>query len=49
MHYMRINFATQGADRQGGGAGGSKVPGITNAPMGLYPCSPAGRTTMSTS
>ena len=24
------------------GKGGSKVPGITNAPMGLYPCAPGG-------
>ena len=22
--------------------GGSKIPGVTNAPMGLYPCAPGG-------
>ena len=42
MHYMRINFATQGRTGEVVGRGGSKVPGITNAPMGLYPCAPGG-------
>jgi crotonobetainyl-CoA:carnitine CoA-transferase CaiB-like acyl-CoA transferase len=42
MHYMRINFATQGRTGKVVGRGGSKVPGITNAPMGLYPCAPGG-------
>jgi crotonobetainyl-CoA:carnitine CoA-transferase CaiB-like acyl-CoA transferase len=42
MHYMRINFATQGLTGKPAQRGGSKVPGITNAPMGLYPCAPGG-------
>jgi crotonobetainyl-CoA:carnitine CoA-transferase CaiB-like acyl-CoA transferase len=42
MHYMRINFATQGLTGKPAERGGSKVPGITNAPMGLYPCAPGG-------
>jgi len=42
MHYMRINFATQGRTGKAAERGGSKVPGITNAPMGLYPCAPGG-------
>jgi formyl-CoA transferase len=42
MHYMRINFATQGLTGQAAKRGGSKVPGISNAPMGLYPCAPGG-------
>ena len=42
MHYMRINFATQGRTGEVVGRGGSKVPGISNAPMGLYPCAPGG-------
>ena len=42
MHYMRINFATQGLTGKAAERGGSKVPGITNAPMGLYPCAPGG-------
>src|ERR1700742_3286370 len=42
MHYMRINFATQGRTGKVVGRGGSKVPGINNAPMGLYPCAPGG-------
>jgi crotonobetainyl-CoA:carnitine CoA-transferase CaiB-like acyl-CoA transferase len=42
MHYMRINFATQGLTGKAAQRGGSKVPGITNAPMGLYPCAPGG-------
>jgi crotonobetainyl-CoA:carnitine CoA-transferase CaiB-like acyl-CoA transferase len=42
MHYMRINFATQGLTGTAARRGGSKVPGITNAPMGLYPCAPGG-------
>ena len=42
MHYMRINFATQGRTGQPAQRGGSKVPGISNAPMGLYPCAPGG-------
>jgi formyl-CoA transferase len=39
---MRINFATQGRTGKAAERGGSKVPGITNAPMGLYPCAPGG-------
>ncbi|MDR3537974.1 MAG: CoA transferase [Acetobacteraceae bacterium] len=42
MHYMRINFATQGLTGKAAQRGGSKVPGINNAPMGLYPCAPGG-------
>lgn len=42
MHYMRINFATQGLTGKAAGRGGSKVVGINNAPMGLYPCAPGG-------
>lgn len=42
MHYMRINFATQGLTGRAAGRGGSKVPGVNNAPMGLYPCAPGG-------
>ncbi len=42
MHYMRINFATQGLSGKAAQRGGSKVVGISNAPMGLYPCAPGG-------
>jgi len=42
LHYMRVNFATQGRTGKPAQRGGSKVPGITNAPMGLYPCAPGG-------
>ena len=42
MHYMRINFATQGLTGKAAERGGSKVPGVNNAPMGLYPCAPGG-------
>jgi crotonobetainyl-CoA:carnitine CoA-transferase CaiB-like acyl-CoA transferase len=42
LHYMRINFATQGRTGKVAERGGSKVPGIVNAPMGLYPCAPGG-------
>src|ERR1700720_1750274 len=42
MHYMRINFATQGLTGKAAQRGGSKVPGISNAPMGLYPCAGGG-------
>jgi crotonobetainyl-CoA:carnitine CoA-transferase CaiB-like acyl-CoA transferase len=42
LHYMRINFATQGLTGKPAERGGSKVPGISNAPMGLYPCAPGG-------
>jgi crotonobetainyl-CoA:carnitine CoA-transferase CaiB-like acyl-CoA transferase len=42
MHYMRINFATQGLTGKPAHRGGSKVPGVSNAPMGLYPCAPGG-------
>jgi formyl-CoA transferase len=42
LHYMRINFATQGLTGKAAERGGSKVPGVTNAPMGLYPCAPGG-------
>jgi len=42
LHYMRINFATQGLTGKAAERGGSKVPGVSNAPMGLYPCAPGG-------
>ena len=42
LHYMRVNFATQGRTGKAAMRGGSKVPGISNAPMGLYPCAPGG-------
>ncbi|MCB1740663.1 MAG: CoA transferase, partial [Gammaproteobacteria bacterium] len=42
LHYMRVNFATQGLTGKAAERGGSKVPGVTNAPMGLYPCAPGG-------
>ncbi len=42
MHYMRINFATQGLTGKPAQRGGSKVVGVNNAPMGLYPCKPGG-------
>jgi formyl-CoA transferase len=42
LHYMRINFATQGRTGQPAQRGGSKVAGINNAPMGLFPCAPGG-------
>lgn len=42
LHYMRINFATQGLTGRPAERGGSKVPGVNNAPMGLYPCKPGG-------
>jgi formyl-CoA transferase len=42
MHYMRINFATQGLTGKPAQRGGDKVVGVNNAPMGLYPCKPGG-------
>jgi len=42
LHYMRVNFATQGLTGNAAERGGSKIPGVVNAPMGLYPCSPGG-------
>ena len=42
MHYMRINFATQGLTGKAAERGGSKVVGVNNAPMGLYACAPGG-------
>ena len=42
MHYMRINFATQGLTGKPAQRGGDKVPGVNNAPMGLYACKPGG-------
>src|SRR5262249_37042624 len=40
LHYMRINFATQGLTGRAAERGGSKVPGVSNAPPGRYPCAP---------
>src|SRR5439155_20730169 len=34
--------ATQGLTGKAAERGGSKVPGVSNAPMGLYPCAPGG-------
>ncbi len=42
LHYMRIGLSTQGLTGKAAERGGSKVPGIINAPMGLYPCAPGG-------
>jgi len=42
LHYMRIPFSTMGLTGKATARGGSKVPGISNAPMGLYPCAPGG-------
>ena len=42
LHYMRVNFATQGRTGEAAERGGSKIPGVINAPMGLYPCAPGG-------
>lgn len=42
LHYMRVNFATTGRTGKPAHRGGSKVQGVTNAPMGLYPCMPGG-------
>ncbi len=42
LHYMRTNFATTRRTGRAVGRGGAKVPGVTNAPMGLYPCTPGG-------
>jgi formyl-CoA transferase len=42
LHYMRTNFSTQRRTGKAVGRAGGKVPGITNAPSGLYPCKPGG-------
>ncbi|MCH9671763.1 MAG: CoA transferase [Gammaproteobacteria bacterium] len=42
LHYMRIPFSTQGLTGKAAERGGSKIPGVVNAPMGLYPCAPGG-------
>jgi len=42
LQYMRVNFATQGLTGKAAQRGGSKIPGVINAPMGLYPCAPGG-------
>ena len=42
LHYMRTNLSTQRRTGKPVGRGGAKVPGVTNAPMGLYPCKPGG-------
>ena len=42
LHYMRTNFSTTRRTGRAVGRGGAKVPGVTNAPMGLYPCAPGG-------
>ena len=35
LHYMRVNFAAQGRTGKAAERSGSKVPGVSNAPMGL--------------
>jgi crotonobetainyl-CoA:carnitine CoA-transferase CaiB-like acyl-CoA transferase len=42
LHYMRTNFANQRRTGKAAGRRGSKVGGVNNAPMGLYPCKPGG-------
>ena len=42
LHYMRIGLSTNALTGKAAERGGSKVPGIVNAPMGLYPCAPGG-------
>jgi formyl-CoA transferase len=42
LHYMRTNFSTQRRTGKAVGRAGGKVPGITNAPSGLYPCKGGG-------
>ena len=42
LHYMRVNFATQGRTGEAAQRGGSRVPGVSNAPMGLFPSAPGG-------
>ena len=42
LHYMRVRLAPTGRTGKAAERGGSKVPGISNAPMGLYPCAPGG-------
>ena len=42
LHYMRIPFSTMGLTQKPAERGGGKVPGIENAPMGLYACAPGG-------
>lgn len=42
LHYMRTNFATQARTGKPATRNGAKVGGVSNAPMGLYPCKPGG-------
>ena len=42
LHYMRIPFSTMGLTQKPAERGGGKVPGIENAPKGLYACAPGG-------
>ncbi len=42
LHYMRTNFSTQARSGKPVGRNGAKVPGVSNAPLGLYPCKPGG-------
>src|SRR5271163_452521 len=42
LHYMRTNFASQARTGEPVGRAGAKVPGVSNAPLGLYPCKPGG-------
>ena len=42
LHFMRTNFSTQRRTGKPVPRAGAKVPGVTNAPMGLYPCKPGG-------
>jgi len=42
LHYMRTNFSTQRRTGKPVARDGAKVPGVGNAPLGLYPCKPGG-------
>src|SRR5207244_2491918 len=42
LHDSRINEASQGLTGKAADRGGSKVPGVSNAPMRLYPYAPGG-------
>ncbi len=42
LHYMRTNFAAQARTGTPVPRDGAKVPGVGNAPLGIYPCKPGG-------
>ena len=47
LHYMRTNFSTQARSGKAVERDGTHSGGGSNAPSGLYPCAPGGRTTTS--